>query len=219
VKNAPSVSRKESGDILGTFWIVIIILVILIPVIIVLIILRRRRKASDEEDSPGGFHGWDGKVSEKIEDGERRDEVSRDWAEHTWNEDNEVGWFDDEVGGVDGVEADDWMDDDHEGGWDDDKGEQDQDTWDSRRTWDGRYGTGTMLDWDTRVERGGGRYRRDDESYLEPDEEYSDYDYEESDDDYNEDDHFDDDYNDDYDGDYDFDYDSHDIDDEYFENG
>jgi len=190
LENELSVSRKESGDMLGTFWIVIIILVILIPIIIVLIILRRRGKAGEEEESPEEFHGWAGMESEKVEDGERRDEASGDWARDTWNEDNEVGWFDDGARQLDGVEAAGGVKDDHEGYWDDDEGEQDHDTWDGRRTWDGRYGTGTMLDWDTKVESGGGRYRRDDESYLESDDEHSDDDH---DDDYE--------YEDDYDHD------------------
>ncbi len=45
------------------------------------------------------------------------------------------------------------------------------------RTRKGQYGTGRMLDWDTKSWRGGGRYRREDRDHTEHYADYSDQDY------------------------------------------
>jgi len=71
-------------------------------------------------------------------------------------------------------ETHDRMEEDYDGEWSSDEGKEDHGKSDESRVRKGRYGTGTMLDWDTKGWREGGRYRRDDERYMEPEEEDSD---------------------------------------------
>ena len=71
-------------------------------------------------------------------------------------------------------EADGKMKEDYYGEWSSDEGKEDRGKSDESRVRKGRYGTGTMLDWDTKGWREGGRYRRDDERYMEPGEEKTD---------------------------------------------
>jgi len=80
-------------------------------------------------------------------------------------------------------EADGRMKEDRDGEWSDHEGKEDHGTPDESRVRKGRYGTGTMLDWDAKGWRGGGRYRRDDDVPSEKDKEYSDESYNDVDDD------------------------------------
>ena len=175
------------GSTGGIILIVGIVLLIMIGAVAFIIISSRKKDEAEpmEEDEELGRVGGGEQGG-----GVRDDELSRGRGRSKGMAKKD--FIDYEVGS----EADDWMEEDHHGDWDDEPGEEGDDAWDeSMRTWDGRYGTGKMLDWDTKVERGGGRYKRDDEYYREPDEEYSDDDY-------------DDGYNDDYDNDDDNDDDS-----------
>ena len=129
--------------------IIIVIVIIVIAAMVVFFIMRERRSKKDD------YPSMQTDEMGRIDRGEKKTE----------REDIEEEGFDD------------WMDEeeDDDGDWADDAGEEDHDAWDgSSRTWDGRYGTGTMLDWDTKVERGGGKYRRDDDPCPEPKVEHSD---------------------------------------------
>jgi len=168
-----------------------ILVMIIIAVISFIIVIRSRRKKEREDKTQSDRAGYE-EVKDDVIEGPDTEELGETIERKKDDGDKEGGdgdWeWDDEEPSHDRAstevseelvdygtetESDDWMEEDYESYWDD-GGEAEDEKWDvESKTWDGRYGTGKMLDWDTKIERGGGRYRRDDDYYQEPDHELS----------------------------------------------